>query len=121
MDFTAIIAFSDLIAWEAMYALQKRGLENPRDYAIVGFDNIQSKFFFPFPFTSVGASRTTMARRAFHQLLQRLSNGSEPKVWKTVLDTKLVVRESSSTYVLPIPESSRSHLPSGPAAPAWKA
>ena len=53
VDFTAVVAFSDLIAWEAMYALQKRGLENPRDYAIVGFDNIQSKFFFPFPLTSV--------------------------------------------------------------------
>ena len=99
VDFTAIIAFSDLIAWEAMYALQKRGLENPRDYAIVGFDNIQSKFFFPFPLTSVGTSRTTMARRAFHQLLQRLNAETEPKVWRTVLDTTLVVRESSSTVI----------------------
>jgi LacI family transcriptional regulator len=101
--------------------LQKRGLENPRDYAIVGFDNIQSKFFFPFPLTSVGASRTTMARRAFHQLLQRLNNETEPKVWKTVLDTKLVVRESSSTAVPAVRESDRSHSSSGPAEPAWKA
>jgi LacI family transcriptional regulator len=121
VDFTAIIAFSDLIAWEAMYALQKRGLENPRDYAIVGFDNIQSKFFFPFPLTSVGTSRTTMARRAFHQLLQQLNNETEPKVWRTVLDTKLVVRESSSTAAPSVRESNRSHLPSGPAEPAWKA
>ena len=121
VDFTAIIAFSDLIAWEAMYALQKRGLENPRDYAIVGFDNIQSKFFFPFPLTSVGTSRTTMARRAFHQLLQQLNNETEPKVWRTVLDTKLVVRESSSTAAPSVRESDRSHLPSGPAEPAWKA
>jgi LacI family transcriptional regulator len=118
VDFTAIIAFSDLIAWEAMYALQKRGLENPRDYAIVGFDNIQSKFFFPFPLTSVGASRTTMGRRAFHQLLQRLNAGTEPKVWRTVLDTTLVVRESSSTVVAAVRESSRSLSPPGPAESA---
>jgi LacI family transcriptional regulator len=121
VDFTAIIAFSDLIAWEAMYALQKRGLENPRDYAIVGFDNIQSKFFFPFSLTSVGASRTNMARRAFHQLLQRLNTGTEPKVWKTVLDITLVVRESSSTVVAPVRESNRSLSPPGSAEPVWKA
>jgi len=97
VGFTAIIAFSDLIAWEAMYALQKRGLQNPRDYAIVGFDNIQSKFFFPFPLTSVGSSKSTMARKAFNLLLRRLNTGAEPAVWKNVLDTALVVRESSST------------------------
>ena len=121
MDFTAVVAFSDLIAWEAMYALQKRGLENPRDYAIVGFDNIQSKFFFPFPLTSVGASRTTMARQAFHQLLQRLNTGAKPKIWRTVLDTTLVVRESSSTVVAAVRESNRSLPPPGPAESAWKA
>jgi len=101
VPFTAVIAFSDLIAWEAMYALQKRGLENPRDYAIVGFDNIQSKFFFPFPLTSVGTSKSTMARRAFNLLLRRLNTGTEPDVWKHVLDTTLVVRESSSTPAPP--------------------
>ena len=94
--FTAVIAFSDLIAWEAMYALQKRGLENPRDYAIVGFDNIQSKFFFPFPLTSIGSSKSTMARKAFNLLLRRLNTGTEPATRKNVLDTTLVVRESSS-------------------------
>ena len=113
VDFTAIIAFSDLIAWEAMYALQKRGLENPRDYAIVGFDNIQSKFFAPFPLTSVGSSRASLGRRAFHQLLQRLNTGAEPKVWKTVLDATLVVRESSLTAVAELYPSSPAKAASG--------
>jgi LacI family transcriptional regulator len=96
IKFTAVIAFSDLIAWEAMYALQKRGLEKPKDYAIVGFDNIQSKYFFPFPLTSIGSSKSTMARRAFNLLLRRLNSTTEPSTWRNVLDTTLVVRESSS-------------------------
>ncbi len=99
VQFTAVIAFSDLIAWEAMYALQKRGLENPRDYAIVGFDNIQSKYFFPFPLTSVGTSKSTMARRAFTLLLRRMHSSPGPAPLRNVLDTLLVERESSSTVV----------------------
>ena len=45
-----------------------------------------------------------MARRAFHQLLKRLNTGARPKVWRTVLDTTLVVRESSSTAVAAVGE-----------------
>jgi LacI family transcriptional regulator len=96
IPFTAVLAFSDLIAWEAMYALQKRRLENPRDYAIVGFDNIQSKFFFPFPLTSVGSSKTTMARKAFNLLLRRLNSEKDLPLSTSVLDTALVIRASSS-------------------------
>jgi LacI family transcriptional regulator len=94
--FSAVIAFSDLIAWEAMYALHKRGLENPRDYAIVGFDNIQAKFLFPFPLTSIGTARSTMARRALDLLLRRLDAGDGPAPRRQVLDTVLVERESTS-------------------------
>jgi len=96
VKFTAALAFSDLIAWEAMYALQKRGLENPRDYAIVGFDNIQSKYFFPFPLSSIGSSKSTMARRAFNLLLRRMKAETELPCTMNILDTTLVVRSSSS-------------------------
>ncbi len=96
VKFTAALAFSDLIAWEAMYALQKRGLENPRDYAIVGFDNIQSKYYFPFPLSSIGSSKSTMARRAFNHLLRRLNSETELPCARNILDTRLVVRASSS-------------------------
>jgi LacI family transcriptional regulator len=97
IGFTAVLAFSDLIAWEAMYALQRHGKENPRDYAIVGFDNTQSKFFFPFPLTSVGSPKTTMARRAVNLLLKRMNSDNAISFERCVLDAKLIVRASSST------------------------
>ena len=93
--FSAILAFSDLIAWEVMYALQKHGLENPKDYSIVGFDNTQSKLFFPLPMTSVGSSKTTMARFALDLLFKRLNSDQLLPSQKRVLDTKLIVRSSS--------------------------
>ena len=98
LQFSAVVAFSDLIAWEAMYALQKRGLENPRDYSIVGFDNIQSKFFFPFPLSSVGSSKTTMARRAFDVLIRRLNAESDQPPSSIVLETKLAARCSTAAF-----------------------
>jgi LacI family transcriptional regulator len=96
VEFTAVLAFSDLIAWEAMYALQRRGFESARDYAIIGFDNIQSKFFFPSPLTSVGSSKTTMARQAFNLLMSRLNAKEAAAPRKHVLDTTLIVRASSA-------------------------
>ncbi|OQB98492.1 MAG: HTH-type transcriptional regulator DegA [Spirochaetes bacterium ADurb.Bin110] len=99
IQFTAILAFSDLIAYEAMYALQLHGFQNPRDYAIVGFDNIQSKFLFPFPLTSIGSSKTTMARRAVNLLLEALNSNKPIVHQEIVLKARLIVRASSSYRV----------------------
>ncbi len=95
LDFTGVFAFSDLIAWETMYTLLGMGLQIPRDMAIVGFDNIQSQFFFPFPLTSIGPSKTGMARRAFHVLMSRINAKAELPCVHEVLRTRLVVRSSS--------------------------
>jgi len=95
VEFTAIIAFSDLIAWEAMYALHLHGLEFSRDYAVIGFDNTQSKFFFPYPITSVGSSKSTMARMAVNLLMKNLSSAKASTPGRHVLATKLIIRKSS--------------------------
>ncbi len=105
--FTAIVAFSDLIAWEAMYALQTHGLEFSRDYAIVGFDNTQSKFLFPYPITSVGSSKSTMGPTAVNLLMEKLSSSQPRDPKKQVLGTKLIVRTSSIPRELITTESIR--------------
>jgi LacI family transcriptional regulator len=90
---TAIVAFSDMIAWEVIYCLQKRGLSVPEDVSVVGFDNIQAKYRFPVQLTTITTSRSSMAREASDILLRKL-NRAEKGVEKLVLDVKLVSRES---------------------------
>jgi LacI family transcriptional regulator len=47
VKFTAVFAFSDMLAWEAVYTLNKYGIRVPRDVGVIGFDNIQSRMCLP--------------------------------------------------------------------------
>jgi len=98
-DCTAIFAFSDLIAWEVITRLQELGRKVPEDISVVGFDNIQSKFPFPFPLTSVRTSKSKMSVTAAEILLEKMANNIEEEqvdnLRQIVIPTALAVRGSS--------------------------
>lgn len=95
VKFTAVFAFSDMIAWETIHVLNKNGLKVPQDVAVIGFDNIQLKLSFPHPLTSISTSKSKTSRRAVDILLRRINNNKETEVINAVIDTKVVVREST--------------------------
>lgn len=89
---TAVLSFSDLIAWEAVLALNQLGLRVPKDISVMGFDNIQSRFHFPVLLTTVSSSKRTMATAAAELLLQKIQGEAHEQI---ILPTKLIVREST--------------------------
>lgn len=93
--FTAIFAFSDLIAWEVISFLQKINIKVPCDISIVGYDNIQSRFFFPYPLTTISYSKRNMAYKAADILLKIIDNPKERVKVHIFEETKLVIRNSS--------------------------
>ena len=95
IEFTAVFAFSDMIAWETIYVLNKNGLNVPRDIAIVGFDNIQSKLTFPVPLTTISTSKSKMSRRAVDILLKKINSKEEGNYIKDIIETKVIVRGST--------------------------
>jgi LacI family transcriptional regulator len=95
VKFTAIFAFSDLIAWEAITFLQKINIKVPDDIAVVGYDNIQSRFFFPYPLTTVSYSKRNMAYKAVDFLLKVIDNPRERIAVNILEETKLVIRDST--------------------------
>ncbi len=95
IKFTAIFAFSDLMAWEVITFLQKINIKVPGDIAVVGYDNIQSRFFFPYPLTTVSYSKRNMAIKAVDTLLKTIDNPREQIAVHIFEETKLVIRESS--------------------------
>jgi len=101
LDFTAIFAFSDYIAWELIYALNNHGLRVPEDVSVVGFDDVQSHMCFPPPLTSVHYPKRTISINSVELLLSRIRRGGEDSVHQ-MLDTHLVVRRTSA----PPPEKS---------------
>lgn len=93
--FTAIFCFSDLMAWEAMSFLQSRGLSIPGDVAVVGFDDIQSRLFYPYPLTSVGYGKKKIADAAVDALLHVIENPSDTARVHLVVNVNLFARGST--------------------------
>lgn len=94
-DATGILCFSDYIALRICHFLKKLGKKVPEDVSVVGFDDIVSKFYLPLMLTSVTSSKTKMSVNAVNMLM-KLINQSQTEPVQCVLDTKLVVRESTS-------------------------
>ncbi|MBB6733816.1 LacI family DNA-binding transcriptional regulator [Cohnella zeiphila] len=97
VDFTGVFAFNDVIAWETIYMLQKLGYGVPKDYSVIGFDNINARIFSPSPLTSISNSKSKMSRRALDILLKKINESQAGKSggYREVVDTRLVVRDST--------------------------
>ena len=95
LDFTAIFAFSDYIAWETIYALNSHGVRVPEDVSIVGFDDVQSHMRFPPPLTTVHFPKRTISTKSVELLLERIRHGDDSPT-RLVLDSYLVVRETAA-------------------------
>lgn len=91
ISFSAIFAFSDLLALEAVTVLHRHGLRVPEDISIVGFDNIQATFPVPIPLTSVCSAAGSLAESAAQQLLALL-NGIPQE--KQIFPITLIQRDS---------------------------
>ncbi len=93
-DCSAIICFSDLIAMQVCHILKQEGRQVPQDVAIIGFDNIASKFFLPLMVTSVSSSKTKMSLETVHAIMNIID--TKPSTFfQKMLPTKLIEREST--------------------------
>jgi len=89
----AVFAASDMMAFGAIRAIRERGLEVPRDIAVVGFDDVPLASYFDPPLTTVRQPMAKMGAMAF-RLLAQLIRGEPVLQRKVVLHTQLVVRQS---------------------------
>jgi LacI family transcriptional regulator len=95
LEFTAIFAFSDMIAWSAWTSLRKAGLRVPQDCSLVGFDNIQSRFAIPFRLTTISSSKAKMSTAAVESLLAVIQGDKNiDGEAGQVIDTELVEGET---------------------------
>ncbi|GAB2807883.1 LacI family DNA-binding transcriptional regulator [Actinocorallia aurea] len=93
-DLDAVYAASDPMAIGAMRELRLSGRSVPEDVAVVGFDDSASARFTAPPLTSVHQPVEEMGRAMAELLLARIQ-GKEISSHVVILDTYLVVRESS--------------------------
>jgi DNA-binding LacI/PurR family transcriptional regulator len=94
--FTALFAVNDLMAAGAIRTLVEHGLAVPDDVSVVGFDDAPIAEMVSPPLTTVRQPLQDMADAAVSLLLARVSSGGAKRRTRRVLDTSLVVRESSA-------------------------
>lgn len=93
IDFTAVIAATDMNAMGLIETLQAAGYRIPEDIAVIGFDDLSSSATFHPPLTSVRQSTTDLARVSI-ELLYRQLDGEKMKPSVTYIPTQFIVRSS---------------------------
>ncbi|MBS1815505.1 MAG: LacI family DNA-binding transcriptional regulator [Acidobacteria bacterium] len=92
---TAIMATNDLIALGALRAINEAGLDVPRDFSIVGIDDIDLVHYVHPPLTTIRIPRPQIAECAFTTLLENSRNPEMKKI-QSNLPTQLIVRASTA-------------------------
>lgn len=91
---TAIFAFYDLMAVDALRAVHEQGLSVPDDIAIVGFDGLQSSLITTPQITTVKQPLEQMGREAVRLLLERIEDPDRP-LDRIIYPVEMFIRESS--------------------------
>lgn len=92
ISYTAVFAFSDMLAWEAWCALRSRGIQVPGDCSMVGFDHIQSRMSIPYALTTISSYKGQMSTTTVDVLVRLMDGLSEKE--QVVIDTALAEGET---------------------------
>lgn len=92
-EFTAVFAANDAIALGFTSAMRSRGLEAPRDYSIVGVDDMPETAFYAPPLTTMRMDFDELGSIAFDAIRHRIETGERRDL--RVLPSVLIERESA--------------------------
>ncbi len=92
---TAIVCFNDLQALSVMLALKELNIKVPDDISIIGNDDIFYAKIYPVPLTTIRAPQREIGRRAAEILIKNIESSTLLPVEKIVLETELIIREST--------------------------
>lgn len=95
VDFSALFAGNDTIAFGAMRALSDAGRRIPDDVSVVGYDDVPLAAFVTPPLTTVRTDPVVQGEEAVDMLMARI-NGESYKRPETCYTTRLIVRQSCS-------------------------
>jgi len=91
---TAIFCQGDEIAVGAMQAIKEAGLKVPDDFSIVGFDDIEISQYLNPALTTIRQKKEEMGIEAAKMVIELINNQKE-KIEPEIIDTELIVRNST--------------------------
>lgn len=93
LDFTAIFAYNDMMAFGAMQAIKEKGLRIPEDIGLVGYDDIHFSSLISPSLTTIKLKKQELGIESVKLLLSRI-NGNRKKTKKVMLRVELHIRET---------------------------
>jgi len=91
-DATGIFITADKLALDLINVLQARDYNVPKDYSVIGFDNLPYGLYASPQLTTISQDISVKATIACDMLLKNINTGSNPE--KVTLDVKLEKRQS---------------------------
>lgn len=91
---TALMCSNDMTALGVLHKAYRAGVSVPQDLSVIGFDDIHMARVMIPPLTSIQMSRTELAKAAVTALRAHVDGTGQKREYR--IDTKLVVRESTS-------------------------
>ena len=91
---TALIS-NDIMAIGAIYSIKDKGLSVPGDISVIGFDDIDASSYIEPTLTTIQVPKFEMGVIAARKAIEYITNKKSYPM-KIVLDTKLIVRNSTS-------------------------
>jgi len=91
---TAIVAFSDIIAFGVLDAARAAGVSVPRDVSVTGFDDLSEASTSTPSLTTIRQPITTKGRLAAEYLVEAINAGGQPPSHRQQLNTTLLLRDS---------------------------
>lgn len=77
-DYTAILAFNDVLAYHALHAVFSSGMRVPDDISIIGIDHIRWRNTYLPPLSSIAPANQSVARAAIDLLFDRIEQPDLP-------------------------------------------
>lgn len=91
---TAFMCVNDATAIGVMNALAARGYDVPRDFSVIGFDDIAQSTFVNPPLTTIRQPRSAIGRTAISSLLNMIEGDNAAPEAETLIMPDLVLRGS---------------------------
>jgi len=93
LDFTAIFAYNDMMAFGVMQAIKKKGLRIPEDIGLVGYDDIPFSSLISPALTTIRLKKQELGIESVKLLLSHI-NGNRKKAKKIILDLDIIARKT---------------------------
>ncbi len=93
LNFTAIFAYNDMMAFGSMQAIKEKGLRIPEDIGLVGYDDIPFSSLMNPALTTIKLKKQELGVESVKLLFSRI-NGGRKKTKKVMLDVELQIRKS---------------------------